>query len=215
MGRRVLWVEGPNDQHVMWNLCERHALPQVFKVQVADNVDELLKLLRSSPKASDLERFAAILDADLDLDKRWRQVQKALLAAGYRDVPEAPRPGGTIVRGPDLPPAGIWLMPDNRLPGILEDFLAFLIPTGDATLPLVDGFLDGIPEPARRFAAKDRPKARMHAWLAAQQQPGKPLGQAIQARYLDAEATAVAPFLSWLRATLVDDGGSAPKPRVD
>jgi hypothetical protein len=204
MGRRVLWVEGPNDLHVVTNLCMRHDLPETFKVKVADNVDELLKLLRSSPKTSDLERFAAILDADLDLDRRWRQVQKALVAAGYRDAPEQPTPGGTIVRGPDLPPAGIWLMPDNRLPGILEDFLAFLIPAGDPLLPRVDVFLDGIPEPERRFAAKDRSKARVHAWLAAQAQPGKPLGQAIQARYLDAEAAAVAPFLSWLRAALVD-----------
>lgn len=204
MGRRVLWVEGPNDQHVLWNLCARHALPETFEVKVAGNVQEVLNLLRSSPKASDLERFAAILDADLDLDKRWLQVRRALLAAGYRDVPEQPTPGGTIVRGPDLPPAGIWLMPDNRLPGILEDFLVFLIPAGDGLLPLVDVFLDGIPEPLRRFAAKDRPKARVHAWLAAQEQPGKPLGQAIHARYLDAQAAAVAPFIAWLRATLVD-----------
>jgi hypothetical protein len=144
------------------------------------------------------------IDADLDLDRRWRQVQKALVAAGYRDAPEQPKPGGTIVHGPDLPPAGIWLMPDKRLPGILEDFLAFLIPAGDPLLPRVDAFLDAIPGLERRFAAKDRPKARLHAWLAAQEQPGKPLGQAIQARYLDAEAAAVAPFLSWLRAALVD-----------
>ena len=179
-------------------------LPETFVVQVAGNDREVLKLLRSEPKASGLERFAAILDADTDLEKRWAEARGALRAAGYRDLPEQPAPGGTIVHDADLPPAGIWLMPDNRLPGILEDFLAFLIPSGDALLPLVDAFLDGIPLPARRFAAKDRSKARIHAWLAAQEQPGKPLGLAMRARYLDAEAAAVAPFLSWLRATLVD-----------
>ena len=204
MGRRVLLVEGPDDQHVMWNVCAQHALPETFVVQVAGNDREVLKLLRSEPKASDLERFAAILDADTDLERRWREASGALVTAGYVDVPERPAPGGTIVHGPDLPPTGIWLMPDNRLPGILEDFLAFLVPAGDALLPLVDVFLDGIPEPARRFAAKDRPKARLHTWLAAQEQPGKPLGLAIKARYLDAQAVAVAPFLSWLRAALVD-----------
>ncbi len=204
MARRILLVEGPDDQHVMWNLCARHALPETFVVQVAGNDREVLKLLRSEPKASDLERLAVILDADTDLAKRWGEARGALLAAGYRDIPEKPMPGGTIVRDPDLPPAGIWLMPDNRLPGILEDFLAFLVPIGDALLPLVDVFLDGIPEPVRRFAAKDRSKARLHAWLAAQEEPGKPLGVAIKARYLDAEAAVVAPFLSWLRATLVD-----------
>lgn len=204
MGRRVLVVEGPDDQHVMWNLCARHALPETFVVQVAGNDREVLKLLRSEPKASDLERLAVILDADTDLERRWQEVSRALVAAGYRDMPERPAPGGTIVHGPDMPPAGIWLMPDNRLPGILEDFMTFLIPAGDTLLPLVDGFLDGIPASARRFAVKDRSKARMHAWLAAQEQPGRPLGLAIKARYLDAEAAEVAPFLSWLRAALID-----------
>lgn len=204
MSRRILLVEGPDDQHVMLSLCARYALPEIFVVKAAGNDREVLKLLRSEPKASDLERFAAILDADTDIERRWGQARGALHAAGYREVPDLPMPGGTIVHGPDLPPAGIWLMPDNRLPGILEDFLAFLVPTGDALLPLVDVFLDGIPEPVRRFVAKDRSKARMHAWLAAQEQPGKPLGLAIKARYLDAEAAAVAPFLSWLRASLVD-----------
>jgi len=204
MGRRILLVEGPDDMNVMLNLCARLAVPETFVVQAAGNDREVLKLLRSEPKASNLERLAVILDADTDLERRWGEARGALTAAGYRDMPERPTPGGTIVHGPNVPPAGLWLMPDNRLPGILEDFLAFLVPRGDALLPLVDVFLDGIPEPARRFAAKDRSKARLHTWLAAQEQPGRPLGQAIKARYLDAEATAVAPFLSWLRATLVD-----------
>jgi hypothetical protein len=204
MGDRILLVEGPDDQHVLLNLCARHAVPQTFVVEVAGNDREVLRLLRSKPKASNLERLAVILDADTDIERRWGEARGALFAAGYRDVPERPSPGGTIVHGPNVPPAGLWLMPDNRLPGILEDFLAFLVPTEDALLPLVDVFLDGIPGPARRFAAKDRSKARIHAWLAAQEQPGKPLGLAIKARYLDVEAAAVAPFLSWLRATLVD-----------
>lgn len=204
MGRRVLVVEGPDDQHVIWNLCVRHDLPETFKVIAANGDGEVLKLLRVQPKASDLERLAVILDADTDLDLRWAEVRNALVAIGYRDVPERPSAGGTVVRGPNLAPTGVWLMPDNRLPGMLEDFLAFLVPTGDALLPLVDAFLDGIPDPARRFAAKDRAKARIHAWLAAQEQPGKPLGLAIKARYLDAQADAVAPFLAWLRVALVD-----------
>ena len=78
------------------------------------------------------------------------------------------------------------------------------VPVGDSLLPLVDAFLDSIPKPRRRFAVKDHSKARLHAWLATQEQPGKPLGLAIKARYLDAETAEVAPFLSWLRTALVD-----------
>ena len=90
MGRRILLVEGPDDQHVMLNLCARHAMPETFVVQVAGNDHEVLKLLRSEPKASDIERFAAILDADTDIEPRWGHARGALVAAGYRDPPELP-----------------------------------------------------------------------------------------------------------------------------
>jgi hypothetical protein len=35
-----------------------------------------------------------------------------------------------------------------------------------------------------------------------QEEPGKPLGQAITARYLDAHSTVVSPFLDWLSTAL-------------
>lgn len=38
----------------------------------------------------------------------------------------------------------------------------------------------------------------IHTWLAWQDDPGTPLGQAITKRYLDAEGPHVAAFLSWL-----------------
>ena len=55
-----------------------------------------------------------------------------------------------------------------------------------------------------RFGPERWPKARIHTWLAVQNEPGKPLGQAITARYLDGGAIAGAPFVAWLRAALVD-----------
>jgi hypothetical protein len=95
-------------------------------------------------------------------------------------------------------------MPNNKVPGILENFLAFLVPETDKLLPLVDGFLDRIPLEDRRCPNIRLPKARIHAWLAVQEHPGKPLGQAITAKYLNAENAVVAPFLGWIRAVFAD-----------
>ena len=71
-------------------------------------------------------------------------------------------------------------------------------------LPRVDQFLNGIPEEHRRFPPARLPKARMHAWLAIQEAPGKPLGQAVTAKYLDAKCEHVTTFLAWIQRALVD-----------
>jgi hypothetical protein len=48
-------------------------------------------------------------------------------------VPDDPAAEGTIIDPPDdklLPRVGVWIMPDNQMKGILEDFLRFLVPGG-------------------------------------------------------------------------------------
>lgn len=202
MEGRVLLVEGLDDKHVVWALLAAHAVPQVFTVVDVGNDLQLLDELPVRLKAG-VERLAVILDADTDLNARWAQLQARLTAGGCVSVLNQPAPDGTVVHTAAGQRVGVWLMPDNQLPGILEHFLAFLVPDGDQLLPLVDSFLNGLPRP-RRFPDGREAKARMHAWLAIQSEPGKPMGQAVTARYLDAQRPVVAPFLAWLRATLVD-----------
>ena len=92
-------------------------------------------------------------------------------------------------------------MPDNQLPGILEDFLQFLVPEGDPLFAHVGHSLDSIPLGQRRFDDLKRPKAQIHTWLAWQEEPGKPLGQAISARYLDPHLPMADVFVQWLQRT--------------
>jgi hypothetical protein len=204
MSTRVLLVEGPDDQHVLWALFQAHRVPETFEVKKADGDSPLLEAIPVWLKASDLDRLGIVLDADEDIRARWEQVRGRLLASGYPDVPQNPDPNGTVLRAPDRPRVGVWLMPDNRLPGMLESFLAFLVPAEDRLLLLVDGFLSGIPAADRRFPEGRLPKARIHAWLTVQEQPGKPLGQAITARYLNAQHEVVGPFLNWVKTVFVD-----------
>jgi len=60
-------------------------------------------------------------------------------------------------------------------------------------------FGDGIPATERRFSDLAKPKAVIHTWLAWQEEPGKPLGTAITAKYLDAGVPEVNDFINWLR----------------
>jgi len=233
MGIRVLLVEGDDDQHVMWNLFEcRCPSSEVYVLRPADAPDTHKpgwvsrgqpdggsengggdrKLLDSIPArldTSDLERLAVVIDAnDKGPQARWDAIRQRLESEGYSGLPKSPGQAGTIVNFPSVGGRrpirfGAWVMPDNQSTGMLEDFVAGLIHEGDEMLPLVNRFLDSIPQP--RFIPQHRPKARIHTWLAVSERPGRPMGQAIRAdTQLDANHPMVQPFLDWVQVALVD-----------
>jgi hypothetical protein len=218
MGKRLLLVEGKDDMYVVWHLCKARSIPVGFEIKPPveeegrepfgdAGVDRLLDQVPVRLKESGLERLAVILDADEDADSRWTALRGRLLHEGYINIPDRPRSEGTIIKfQSDFGEVqlGIWIMPNNQIPGMLEDFLAFLVPESDKMLPRVAAFLEGIPEAERLFSEKRVAKARIHAYLAVQKEPGKPLGLAITFRYLDAEKPVVDPFLNWLQSVLVN-----------
>jgi len=93
---------------------------------------------------------------------------------------------------------GIWIMPDNQTNGILENFLRFLVPADSPLFEHVRSSVARIPAGERRFSQLAEPKAIIHTWLAWQEEPGRPLGTAITARYLDHEVAQVDILVSWL-----------------
>ena len=93
-------------------------------------------------------------------------------------------------------------MPDNNQNGILEDFIAFLVPDSDVHWVRAESCINRIPLAESRFPPERRSKALIHTWLAWQEQPGRPLGQAITARYLDAEAPHAQQLIVWIRRLL-------------
>lgn len=204
-GRNVLLVEGSDDEHVVKHLCGHHGLPQL---EIA-NLGGIEKLIESFPirlKESDVSALGVLVDADTDLQARWRSLRDHLLSAGYPKAPKSPKSAGTIWQAPAdtlLPRVGIWLMPDNKTSGILEDFLRFLVPAESPLFAHVEQSVAGIPAEQRRFSDLATPKAIIHTWLAWQEKPGKPLGTAITARYLDASVPQVTGFVDWLRQLFI------------
>ena len=199
-GKRVLLVEGRDDEHVVKSICGRLELGVIDRIEPQDGKDPLLDTLPVKLKESDLTVLGIILDADDDLKSRWRALSGRLRPAGYENISDTPDPEGSVFMPPEnclLPRLGIWLMPNNQVPGILEDFLRFLVPDCDALLPHVEQAVNTLPE--TRFDSLKRPKVLMHTWLAWQEEPGKPYGQAITARYLDTSLPAGEAFAAWLK----------------
>ncbi len=197
-----LLVEGNDDIHVVANLCKAHGIPDTFDIIEQKGIENLLDALPVTLKSDELEILGVLVDADMDLQARWQSLCKILAKAGYT-TPKQPMPEGVILYAEERPTVGIWLMPDNHLPGMLENFVAELIPAGDALLPYVQKCVQGLPE--QRFPSAQCAKAEIHTWLAWQGEPGKPMGQAITARYLDANAAKAGKFIAWLRRLFVID----------
>jgi len=197
-GKRLLVVEGKDDCHVCWTLFEHHDVPDTFKVKAEDGYESLREALPVYLKSS-YEALGFVVDADFDLAARWQALADVARDAGYQDVPDAPDAAGTILRHPTRARLGFWLMPDNTLPGMLEHFLAMLIPDGDGLWPLSQQAIAGLPSAERRFIDAHQPKAEIHTWLAWQQQPGQPFGTAITCRALDAGRPQAQIFVDWIR----------------
>ena len=120
MDRRLL-VEGPDDKHVMWALLAAHHVEQTFVVEDLGGVERLLDNLRVRLVARSDERLGVIIDADARLEDRWRSLRDSVGRVFPGVLPTEPDPHGTVVPLPDGRRLGVWLMPDNRVPGMLED----------------------------------------------------------------------------------------------
>ena len=193
----ILVVEGPDDREVIFQLCNAYGLDNrsLFSVEARDGVDELLRraaIVTSAPTVG------YVLDADGDPAARWFALRQKLLP-NYPDLPEAPVPGGLIIArhvgGPSR--LGVWLMPDNRLPGMMEDFLLTLAPPDDVLVPAAKQALTTLPE--RRFSEAHHTKALLATWLAWQEEPGARPGLAITRHILRPDHPEAARFISWLK----------------
>ncbi len=125
-----LLVEGNDDQHVVWAICEQFGIAETFDVVDSRGVAELVANVPVRAKQRDLQSLGLVVDADYGQGNRWNQIASKLNELNY-SVPTSPNQSGTIISSPapNRPRVGIWLMPDNQNLGMLEDFIRFLIST--------------------------------------------------------------------------------------
>lgn len=198
-GRFSLLVEGQDDKAVISRLLERHSLQaNLIDIKVKHGYNGLLESLPVHLKESELERLGIVVDADRDPGARWQSLTEALRRAGYRRVPRRPRPDGTVIVDVTLPVVGLWLMPNNQTRGMLEDFVAFMIPQGDRLWELAETCIRQVVDTEQRFPETQVVKARLYTWLAWQEEPGTRPAAAIMKRYLEADAVGARQFLRWL-----------------
>ena len=192
---RVLLVEGQDDKHVVGHLCRRSEAIPLFRIEDKDGIDNLLASIGPEIKAPGRMAVGILPDANDNPGARWDALRHRL-AEEHFDLPENPVPNGTVIDG--SPRIGIWLWPDNQQPGELENFVEAMVPRGDGVWPLAQAYVNGIPEPERRFPAGKTLKAQLHAWLATRQTPGR-MGSSIGRGELEIDGLLARNFADWLR----------------
>lgn len=122
-GSRVLLTEGKNDCFVIASLLEQKNIPESFGLYDCGSDLKALKRLSALLAGSEeYEVIGIVLDADNpNIHSKWSAIKNRLTKQGYT-VPSKPQKGGTILTLTDMPKIGIWLMPDNNVDGMLEDF---------------------------------------------------------------------------------------------
>ena len=208
-GEMVLLVEGKNDFHVIMALGEKYNIPQNFKIYNCEGDEKVLEKLNALiPTAIPPKVIGLVLDADNpNLSGRWLSIQSKL-AYHKCSLPEKPNPNGTIIKSyDDIPRLGIWLMPNNHVDGMLEDFCCEMI--SEQAISTVEECINIATERGHTsFIPNHHIKAVVHTYLAWQDEPGKPLGQSITSNALRSNTPTANTFAAWLK-DLFDEENSA------
>ena len=216
MFKQKLYVEGSDEKHFMGHLFRSVQIPYFFddpkknsqpsennsiQIKPCEGDQNLLGKLIGFVRESELDHIGFILDADQAPRNRWISIRDKLKKVGFDTLPDEVPSGGVILSPPDDIDAkklGIWLMPNNRESGQLEDFIKELISPEDDLWEIACQTVAKLPQP-HRFLPQKRIKAEIHSWLAWQKEPGTALGQAVTKKYLDSNSPMAQQFLRWAR----------------
>ncbi|MDF5714482.1 MAG: hypothetical protein PUP93_11470 [Rhizonema sp. NSF051] len=196
---KVLLVEGIDDCHVVMALCAAHQVPETFGLYECNGDKNVLKRLNALiVRPNHPQVIGVILDADSpSLEGRWESIKGKLSHYSY-EFPKTPDIDGTIIESvADEPRLGFWLMPNNQDSGKLEDFCAELAEPSSLAFAK-ECVEEAQAKEATTFKTIDFSKAVIHTYLAWQDEPGRPLGQAITKQALRPHTDIAVRFTNWL-----------------
>ena len=197
----MLYVEGSDDEHAIGQLLIRSGFdPQGLPdFKNAGNKQNVLEAILVAVQAGTGKSLGFVMDANDAPASTWESVTSRLRKVGVQ-APDEIAEGGFAGKSVDYGArVGVWLMPDNRKTGALEDFLRDLIDRRDPLLSLVEDSARKAKQLGARYSDGDAGKAVLHTWLAWQKEPGRPYGVAIKARFFGLDSVATKQFVTWFQ----------------
>lgn len=136
-------VEGKTDEQFLKHFCVSVGLkcPKIIEKGGLSNILDYEKL-RVDVVAPDRNFLGIIFDANNKLQDSWTELSKILNNCNIF-IPQYPSLDGTIIPSEgEEPHIGIWVMPNNKLSGELEDFIDPMIPENDPVWDAASSFLN-------------------------------------------------------------------------
>ena len=211
MKEKVLLVEGKDEKLVIPELIKANGIdlgseqnPIIF-IDPHNGFDNLVKpdVIATELLASGLVAIGIIFDADEKPQKdRWRSVRNICLK--IENMPSLPQElpeKGLIVDTLNGIKFGIWMMPDNKMRGMLETFLAEII--SEENQEIWEFAKQSVNE-AKIRGAKIKPnhidKANIYTWLAWQDKPAQQIGIAVKKKTIfDPTHPNAQKFVTWFK----------------
>lgn len=207
--RSRLSVEGIDDKNAIIHLLIRNQIdyhPMNFdesptnlpSILAAGSVEKLIDSIETEIEINSGRTVGFVVDADNSPIDRWKAIADRLKRVGVVDLPETIPPRGYIGESPAFKTrVGVWIMPDNVVDGKLENFLRGLIQESDPLIEHAESSSIHAKTLGARYSEADQIKAIIYAWLAWQEQPGKPFGLAMKARYFQHDSPVAKAFVGW------------------
>ena len=189
-GEIQLLVEG-KDQLNFFEAFTKHLSIQSVQVSNFGGVTDLREFLSSFAKARNFEKIRSIgivRDAEKLAGSAFQSVQSAL---GNAALPVPARAGQT---SGGSRPVTVYILPDNKHPGMLETLLCRTF-ANTAEDRCIDDYFACVGAPVRQPE-----KARAHAWLATKPDPHVSVGVAAKKDYWDLDHAVFADLRNFLVA---------------
>lgn len=207
MTDKVLLVEGKDDKFVIAELMKSHGLnfttaKDIEWIKPSNGYENLAKqeVIATELLASGLTILGIIIDADEHPNDRWTSIRNVCL----KSIPNLPKDlpeNGLIWNAPNDIKFGIWIVPDNKMRGMLETFLADIIPEENQVLW---EFAKESVQEAKVRGSKVTPnhidKANIYTWLAWQEPSGLQISTAVKKRTIfDRTHPNAQKFVTWFK----------------
>ncbi|PSB46444.1 hypothetical protein C7B80_13400 [Cyanosarcina cf. burmensis CCALA 770] len=205
--KNVLLVEGKQEVRTIPELMEANGInwgstknPIVY-IRDYDGYHQLVDadVIATELQASGLSTLGITIDADENPIDRWQSIRNACLKI-IPNLPDSIPETGLIHTAPNQVKFGIWIMPDNIMRGMLETFLACMIPdTSESVWQFAQQAATEAKSNGASYKESHYDKANIYTWLAWQDPPGRQLHQAIKECILNPQHPNAQKFVNWFK----------------
>lgn len=207
----ILLVEGNSDKWVIPEFIEQNGIKweikpkeYIVKIKVKDSKEQLLNQenINTELKGRGVKSLGIVVDADENPEGRKQRIKQIYKSLGKTSDDNVTK-DGLIFELESGIKFGIWMMPDNQNQGMLETFLSYLITENNPEDDHLWQYTQEVVKEARQKGATYKEvhsdKAKIHTWLAWQDEPGRQLHQAIEYKILNPKHPLGQSFFRWFK----------------